>query len=613
MKKFNLGLLVILQTLMINAQDLSQLDWWNDAVFYEIFVRSFYDSDGDGIGDFKGITQKMDYLNDGDPSTTSDLGITGIWLMPINPSPSYHGYDVTDYREVNPDYGTMDDFKEMLAAAHARGIRVIIDYVMNHSSSQHPWFLSANSSENSEYRDWYTWTDINPGISGPWGQNVWHTKGDDYYYGIFWSEMPDLNYNTPAVKEEMFAASRFWLEEIGIDGFRLDAVKYIYEDGNNLEDLEATHTFFADFTAFNKAINSNSLTVGEAWTTTDKVIPYVIDERIDFCFEFDFASAAIGAAASGNLTGLKEQLRKQLETYPYYQFGTFLTNHDQNRVMENLQDEEKVKVAASFYLTTPGVPFVYYGEEVGMLGSKPDENIRRPMHWADSRNAGFSSSNPWNAPASNYEENNVADMEIDEESLLNHYKRLIHLRNDHASLRTGDYTELANSNEAVFTFMRSNDQEQLVIAVNPTATNKRFDIDFSQYGHFSNQSIAIDELSGDYLASIINNEGDLEDIRMSPYQTLVLRFDEIAGILPLSDAQMNLYPNPSTGKVWARSDLFGSETFRSTVYSLDGKVLDSRELDKSNDQLISTELPPGIYLVNIQSERFGYQKRLLVR
>ena len=170
--------------------DEDPMSWWNEVVFYEIFVRSFKDSDGDGIGDFQGIISQLDYLNDGDPSTMDDLGIGGIWLMPIMPSPSYHGYDVTNYQTVNPDYGTLGDFKQLLEECHQRGIHVVIDFVINHTSSEHPWFLSSQEPA-SGFRNWYVWEGKNPGRSGPWGQNAWYETNGYYYYAPFWSEMPD--------------------------------------------------------------------------------------------------------------------------------------------------------------------------------------------------------------------------------------------------------------------------------------------------------------------------------------------------------------------------------------------------------------------------------------
>ncbi|MCB1058058.1 MAG: alpha-amylase, partial [Acidobacteria bacterium] len=199
------------------------LDWADGAVFYEIFVRSFADSDGDGIGDFKGLTAKLDYLNDGDPATTGDLGIEGIWLMPVFASPSYHGYDTTDYDAVNPEYGTLEDFETFLAEAHRRGIRVIVDLVLNHTSAQHPWFVASASSPDSPKRDWYEWSDTDPGWTRPWGEPgapTWHEKNGAYYYGIFWSGMPDLNFRNPEVREEAKRLARQWLDR-GVDGFRL--------------------------------------------------------------------------------------------------------------------------------------------------------------------------------------------------------------------------------------------------------------------------------------------------------------------------------------------------------------------------------------------------------
>jgi hypothetical protein len=232
--------------------------WWNDTVFYEILVRSFSDSNGDGIGDLQGLTAKLDYLNDGNPATTTDLGITGIWLMPINNAPSYHGYDSLDYRSINPDYGTMADFEAFLAAAHARGIKVIIDYVMNHCSNEHPWFVAARQNSPT-YRNWFRWAPNKPDETGPWGQAVWHWNQSGWYYGLFWSGMPDLNYDTPAVKTEMLDTAAWWLDAIGVDGFRLDAVLYIDEDPGLLQTTPATLQFWQDFNAHIKAVEPDAL------------------------------------------------------------------------------------------------------------------------------------------------------------------------------------------------------------------------------------------------------------------------------------------------------------------------------------------------------------------
>lgn len=447
--------------------------WWNETVFYEIFVRSFYDSSGDGIGDFNGLTEKLDYLNDGDPTTDSDLGITGIWLMPIHESPTYHGYDADDYRSINPDYGTMEDFKNFLSAAHERGIKVIIDYVMNHTSTDHPWFQKSAAGD-PEYRDFYRWKDTHPGYSGPWGQNVWHNQHDgqqfdEYYYGLFWSGMPDLNYDNPAVKDSMFAISDYWINEIGVDGFRQDAVIYIHEDGEILKNTPETLQFWQDFNTNLKASNPDAFAVGEAWEPTDIALQYVTDDRLDYVFEFDMAQAFLNGVNNENAAPILSQMQKVYDQFPFLQFGTFLTNHDQDRVMNVLGgDMDKSKVAASLYLTMPGIPYLYYGEEVGMLGQKPDPNIRRPMQWSSETNAGFSNGTPWRNVNSNFADFNVAVMEEDENSLLNHYKDLIRYRNRNPQIQTGKYEAVATSNSNVVAFFRYNDDldESKLIVIN---------------------------------------------------------------------------------------------------------------------------------------------------
>jgi glycosidase len=259
-------------------------NWWNQSVFYELFVRSFYDSNGNGIGDFNGVTAKLDYLNDGDSTTNTDLGIKGIWLMPINASPSNHGYDVTNYKAVNPAYGTTGEFKNMVSEAHKRGIKVIIDFVINHTSSQHPWFVKS-AANDSFYRDFYRWSSTKPTYKGPWGQDVWYSKNSSNYYALFWSEMPDLNYNYQPVKDSIFDAAKYWIDSMKIDGFRLDAAMYLYENGSNLMNQPATYQFWNDFNAYCKSLNPNFMTVGEVWTNTGKVKSY--NNTLENCFEFD--------------------------------------------------------------------------------------------------------------------------------------------------------------------------------------------------------------------------------------------------------------------------------------------------------------------------------------
>jgi alpha-amylase len=441
--------------------------WWNDAVFYEIFVRSFYDSDGDGVGDLNGIIEKLDYLNEGDPATTDDLGITGIWLMPITQSPSYHGYDVVDYFTVDDEYGTDEDLRRLMEEAHKRDIRVIVDLVLNHTSSQHPWFVSARGDVNSPYRDFYIWSEESPGYRSPWGGPVWHRCSTGYYYGIFWEGMPDLNYDNPAVTAEMEKVIRFWLENVGADGFRLDAVKHLIEEGRVQENTPATHEWLRGLYTFYKRINPDVVTVGEAWSSTTEVVNYIGDQ-LDLAFEFDTAQAMLRSARFEDQDYILRAHRLITESYPPDQFATFLTNHDQKRAMSELgEDVNRAKMAASLLLTGPGVPFLYYGEEIGHVGGKPDENIRTPMQWSDEGNAGFTAApTAWRAPQSNYREVNVAAQTDDPDSLLSHYRQLIHARNDHAALRVGDWREVEVEDRRIYAFLRHSDDETLLVLIN---------------------------------------------------------------------------------------------------------------------------------------------------
>ena len=216
----------------IAAQGGLEYQWWNERVFYEIFIRSFQDSDGDGIGDIQGLIDRLDYLNDGDPATDLDLGITGIWLMPPMEAHSYHGYDVTDYYAVESDYGSLADMRLLVAEAHKRGIAVLVDMVLNHTSSRHPWFTASRIGEQI-YANWYIWADDHPGYVGPWGAPAWHQAGDRYYYGVFWDGMPDLNFLNTAVTQAVYDIASFWLTDIGVDGFRLDAIKHLIEKGES--------------------------------------------------------------------------------------------------------------------------------------------------------------------------------------------------------------------------------------------------------------------------------------------------------------------------------------------------------------------------------------------
>lgn len=440
------------------------LPWWNDRVFYEIFVRSFYDSDGDGIGDLQGVIEKLDYLNDGDPTTTDDLGVTGIWLMPIMESVSYHGYDVIDYRNVETDYGTNADFRRLIDEAHARGIAVIIDLVINHTSDQHPWF-AASRAGSPTFADWYIWSESDPGYVGPDNQRVWHPRDRRFYYALFWGGMPDLNLTNPEVTTELYDIARYWLEDMGVDGFRLDAIKHLIEDGAVQENTPETIAWLRDFNAYVKSINPDALLVGEAWTTSRTAAQYV-PESVDLVFDFDLAATIVGSAGGRNPSGVKAGVELAQELYPFGQYATFLTNHDQNRVMSQVRSLDAAQIAAAALLTTPGVPFLYYGEEIGMTGRKPDERIRTPMQWDDTPNtAGFTTGEPWQA-LSDDPSVHAAGQNADPNSLLNTYRSLIHLRSQHEALQTGALVPLASSSSRVYAFMRQTTQETLIVIFN---------------------------------------------------------------------------------------------------------------------------------------------------
>jgi alpha-amylase len=483
-----------------------EFHWWNDTVFYQVFVRSFYDSSGDGNGDINGVIEKLNYLNDGDPQTDHDLGISGLWLLPIHPSPSYHGYDVLDYYDVNPDYGTLDDFRRLLDEAHKRGIRVIIDLVLNHTSEQHPWFRDSRDPD-SPYRDWYIWEDENPGFIGPWGQQVWHPSRNGYYYGIFWGGMPDLNYRNPDVTKQMLDVTTFWLEKVGVDGFRVDGAQHLIEEGNVQRHTDATHEWLRGFRGFYKEINPQAVTVGEVWDTNFAVAQYVKGDQFDLAFNFDLAEAMLASANTGSARNAREGLNFTLRLFLPGQWASFLTNHDMDRVMSQLRgDENKARIAATLLMTAPGVPFVYYGEEIGMTGQNPDELIRTPMQWNAEAQAGFTTALPWQRVNRDYSERNVAAQDQDPASLLSHYRNLIGLRNNHAALRVGEAIMVDSSVPSLYSLIRTTDDEIILVLVNLS------DTEVSEYYLSLRESL----LSGSYRAVPLLEAPKYEDADFEP-------------------------------------------------------------------------------------------------
>ncbi|MCP3027860.1 alpha-amylase family glycosyl hydrolase [Halobacillus sp. A5] len=432
-----------------------------NGVFYEIYVNSFYDSNRDGHGDLNGITAQLDYLNTGNPDSQKGLQVDGLWLMPISPSPSYHKYDVVDYYNVDPDYGTLEDFHNLVSEMHKRNMTLIIDLVINHTSIEHPWFKEASAGTSNRYRDYYIWADNDTDLNekGPWGQQLWHKNpnGEGYYYGVFWYGMPDLNFEKQEVRAEVKEIGRFWLNQ-GADGFRLDAALHIFDEGTR-KNIE----WWNEFREAMKEINPKVYLVGEVWDQPEVVAPYY--QSLDSLFNFSLADVIVRSIKNSYDQGVVRTALSTEELYlphnPNKIDAVFLTNHDQNRGMSEWKNNaDKAKTAASILLTLPGNPFIYYGEEIGMTGEKPDEFIREPFRWYEGEGDGQTT---WRTPEYNTGRNGVSVESQDEDldSLLNHYRELIRLRHKHVELQKGDLTEIQLNNPHIIAYTRSYENKSL--------------------------------------------------------------------------------------------------------------------------------------------------------
>lgn len=415
----------------------------NDRVFYEIFVGSFSDSDGDGIGDLRGIINRMDYLNDGDPDSGRSLGVEGLWLTPIFKSPSYHKYDVTDYYTIDPSFGTLEDLQELAKLCEERNVKLIIDLVLNHSGSQNKWFSefkTAHRAGNTEnpYYDYYTWARQG---ETPGGRTFRAVDGtEDYYECNFSGDMPELNYDNPAVREEMLNVAKYWLEQ-GVDGFRFDAIKYVY-----FGDHQANADFWSWYVDELRAVKPDIYTVGECWDS-DGVTDVYYGALNCFNFTVSQAEGLIAKAAGGGdvsiLTNYVESyvdrirgLRSDAAIVP------FVSNHDMDRAAGFLPvTNGRAYMAANLYLLGPGSPFLYYGEELGMKGSRgssnTDANRRLAMVWGD----GDTVADP---PETSYDASKqvsatAADQITDPGSLYTYYKTLLLIRHANPEIARGEY------------------------------------------------------------------------------------------------------------------------------------------------------------------------------
>lgn len=482
------------------------------GVWYEIFVRSWYDTNGDGIGDLNGVTAKLDYLK--------SLGVSGIWLLPINPSPSYHGYDITDYYGINPQYGTMVDFDHLVRAAHARGIKVILDLVINHTSDQHPWFKAARDPA-SPYHDWYRWsrkgTDLDA-ISAT-GSPAWHALGSRHYEGTFTAEMPDLNYDTPAVRAQMIKLGRFWLRQ-GVDGFRLDAAQHIYYDFQSQKNdpavLARNLAWWTQFRQGIDTVNPHAYVVGEV-TRDDprELAPYF--RPLSAVFDFPLATQLIASANSGRDDGLGQLLERTETAYRKVTGRSgvdapFLSNHDQERVMSQLGGNlQRMRTAAALLLTLPGQPFIYYGEELGMRGEKPDPDLREPMRWH--RDPHGPGETRWkDFSAGDGPDITVAAEQAQPGSLLHEYKTLIGWRRQISALRDGALRNQPFANPRIVAWQLQDAHSRVLVVHNLADTTQDLTLD----GH-SLQSFRHIERSTDQGATLVQGR-----LRLPPGGSVIL-------------------------------------------------------------------------------------------
>ena len=633
----------ISKTLTINVgPPESALGWWNDAVFYQIYPRSFLDSNGNGTGDFAGLMSKLDYLNDGNPATTTDLGVTALYLMPVHPATNsaLGGYEVIDYKGINYEYGTNIDFTQLVAAAHARGMKVILDMVFNHTSTQNPWFTAGAAGAGSPYDNYYVFRSTNPG--GNWRQNrVNHANPDfNYFFGKFGPDTPDLNYYNPSVRNTVKDISSYWLGR-GVDGFRLDAPMFLYETGDAVtnaqqENLPATYAYWRGWRDHIKAANPNAFSVGETWLQGD--IPgaarYVY-QGFDIGFQFDITFGLEDALNRGNKLFLQNPVEQSMQYYPFLQFGTFTSNHDlylrssgntnplriKDRVSGDAATKDaKAKLASAWLLTAPGVPFVYYGDEIGMGSAY----ARSPMQWDATANAGFTSGTPWTAIGTDYATYNVASEQNDPASILSAYRRLIALRAAQPALRRGSYQTLTTDVGGVYAYARTSGTETVVVLLNFEVLGQR-DVKLSlPPSALAAGTYAADNLlNSSATAAPVTVAADGSITGWVPYPLLaaqgyaVLKLrggTALATAGPAAPAELTVYPNPiGQGRLTVR--LPGpAATAQLRLLDSQGRLVLSREAAVANGQtsLEINGVAPGLYLLQATSGGATYVSKVSV-
>ncbi|MBN1262516.1 MAG: maltose alpha-D-glucosyltransferase [Anaerolineae bacterium] len=523
-------------------------DWYKDAVFYEVFVRAFADSNGDGIGDLAGLTSKLAYLE--------ALGVDTIWMLPIFPSPLRDdGYDVADYVRIHPDYGTLDDFKTLLAEAHRRNLRVLVELVVNHTSDQHPWFQASrdpNHPQHEIYKDWYVWSDTAEAYADtriifldyePSNWTYDPVRGQ-YFWHRFFRHQPDLNFDNPEVQRAMLKIVQFWID-LGVDGFRVDAPPYLFErEGTSCENLPETHDYLKRVRAFVDAYAPGTFLLSEANQWPEDVRPYFGDgDEFHMNFHFPLMPRIFMALAKADRTPVEEILARTPPLPPDCQWGTFLRCHDEltlemvtpeerefmwdfyapePRMRLNLgirrrlapllgNRREQIEVANSILLTFIGSPFLYYGDEIGMgdnIWLEDRDGVRTPMQWTDNLNAGFSDAAPEQlyAPVIDdetygFQRVNVATQEADPDSLLNRMRFLIKKRKEYTVFGRGELQMLALKTSAVLAYLRLHGSEVFLVLNNLSGEVQDVLLDLPDY----EGTAPVDVLTGERFPSIVES------------------------------------------------------------------------------------------------------------
>jgi alpha-glucosidase len=526
--------------------------WWQHAVFYEIYPRSFMDSNGDGIGDLNGIASKLDYLK--------KLGVDAIWITPCYPSPQVDfGYDVSDYENIDPMYGTLADFDRLELAAKKRGIRIIMDFVMNHSSDQHPWFVDSRSSRTAAKRDWYMWHDgkASGAVPNNWVSLfggpawTWDEKTEQFYYHYFYVEQPDLNWRNPAVHDAMFDVTRWWYKR-GVAGFRLDAVDTLFEDPGlrdnpvlpglnkygdpreqnvyNLK-LPEVHDVLRDLRKV--ADENNAVLIGETYTDDiGQLKQYYGDHSNELQMPMDMMFAQVNKLSPA-------EFRRQIAAvdsaggWPVF----VLSNHDIVRSYVRYGDGQHnqaiAKLMAALYLTLRGTPIMYYGEEIGMENNDPvrKEDVkdpigrvgwpqekgrdgeRTPMQWNDSANAGFTRGTPWLPVPASYKMVNVASELRDRSSILQVYRRLLALRHHNRALLDGDYVALNENDVNVLSYLRRYKNEAVLVVLNMSGAAQEVSFDLSAQGISAKRART--------LMSLGSKAGSLSHFSLEPFAVYI--------------------------------------------------------------------------------------------